>query len=147
MRMIDWSEHQNFLVSLRHICATYNQRHGTNLAPKQIAQPILHKLFQINAILDDQVNCQQESVKLLENQYRLYLSALIENMNRQRSSQDHLSLTTVDTNLGSELRDCYLMGEFLGFAIRDGEKIIQQAYPPHNAKPQLSLQKLFKRHN
>lgn len=142
--MKDWSEHNEFFVSLKYICTAYNQRHGTHLEPKSLSNSILHKLFQIDRIMQDQINTQQEALKILENQYRLFLSRLLEDANKLRISQDRLSLEALEQQLGSQLRDVYLMSEFLGFAFKDAQKLIEQYFPAGHRRPELGLQAFLK---
>jgi len=141
--MREWSENRSFYMYVKSVCHAFNSKYGTQVEPRQLSHALVHKLEQLEHVLGPQNNSSQEATQVLDSQYRLFLSRLVEDENRIRAHNNRLSLDDLERQLGPRLREIYLTTEYLGFAFKDATKLIDHHFPTGRVNGHFGIQALI----
>ncbi len=126
---MSWQLNTELVSFLKAVCAEYNGNYKTTLNVSDMPTALVHKLASILSLFPDQSKAIGQAVEVLEQQYLIFISRVLDDENRDRAPNDRLTVREVNTRAGTELRNIYLTSEYVGFAIKEANRHINKVYP------------------
>lgn len=126
---MSWQLNTELVAFLKAVCSEYNTNYKTTLKVDDLPPALMHKLEGIVSLYPDQGKAIGQAVEMLEQQFLIFISRVIDDENRERAPNDRLSVRDVSSKIGTDLRNIYLTTEYVGFAVKEANRFINRVYP------------------
>ncbi|WP_428243147.1 hypothetical protein [Gynuella sp.] len=134
----------NIEAYIQVVCARYSSSFDITLRSEHLSTQFKQKLARIFNLKHCYPDIISDGVNLLDNQYQLFLSRLIDVMNKDRYHQSWLTSSAIETLHGVKLKKIYFSSEYVNFAIKDASKFLNSVLPPTAQRGMCGLEKVLR---
>ena len=129
---------------IQAVCARYSNSFDVALRSEHLSFQFRQKLARIFNLKHCYTDIISDGVNLLDNQYQLFLSRLVDVMNKDRYQHSRLTPTHIESLHGGQLKKIYFSSEYVNFAIKDATKFLNSVLPPTAQRGMCGLEKILR---